>query len=265
MFCKSSLLFDANDEQVDFGSDASLDDIHAGTIIALVYPVTLAVGNRLTWKGTGGGSSIHSLLQLNNSGDLWNAIQGSGTQFDIKTSDAPLTTDEWNWIAITFSFPSTGTIYRGDRTAKPVASTMNNTNGTGSAGSDAATNLLVGNQSNGTQAWDGRIGFLHVIRTTLLTLPQLVTQWGHPWPVANTELFAVMGQNGLTNVQDLSLNGNVGTIANATLAAGPTMSVLGGRAKRAQFVVPAAAGFIPYPNPRYAMTGGMQPMSGGMQ
>ena len=25
----------------------------------------------------------------------------------------------------------------------------------------------------------------------------------------------------------------------------------------------AAAGFVPYPNPRYALTGGMQPMAGG--
>ncbi len=27
---------------------------------------------------------------------------------------------------------------------------------------------------------------------------------------------------------------------------------------------PAAGGFIPYPNPRYALTGGMQPLSGGV-
>lgn len=26
----------------------------------------------------------------------------------------------------------------------------------------------------------------------------------------------------------------------------------------------AAVGFVPYPNPRYVMTGGMQPMSGGV-
>lgn len=30
------------------------------------------------------------------------------------------------------------------------------------------------------------------------------------------------------------------------------------------FVAAAAGGFIPYPNPRYALTGGMQPMSGGV-
>lgn len=34
---------------------------------------------------------------------------------------------------------------------------------------------------------------------------------------------------------------------------------------RVTYFVPApAAGFVPYPNPRYAMTGGMQPMSGGV-
>lgn len=28
--------------------------------------------------------------------------------------------------------------------------------------------------------------------------------------------------------------------------------------------LPAAGGFVPYPNPRYVMTGGMQPMQGGV-
>lgn len=59
---------------------------------------------------------------------------------------------------------------------------------------------------------------------------------------------------------DLSGKGHTGTVTGTTIVGGPPVTLF--TPKWAATVTPAA--FVPYPNPRYVLTGGMQPMSAGV-
>lgn len=219
-----ALNFDSagSNRNVNHGSAASLDNLAgagAVSVAAWLYRTTNGDNQNIVYKG--------SLLCV-----VTNAVAEGGLQFaflrattatNFVTNAAILPLNTWKFVVCTFD-DAAGTevaIYHGDlTTAMAAASFSTSTNGSGAVNSDAANDLIVGNDSGLVSPLRGRCDAVGVWNTAL-TLAQAETLRN----LAPSDWDTVTGcklasDYHATGTQpDYSGNSNTGTITGATLAA----------------------------------------------
>ena len=225
------LLFDADNEYVDHGSDTSLDNLVSFAIAAWIYPTTIdtlyravickraAVGRAWEFQVIDSwDSSTPNTVQINRTRD------GAGSNQTATGSDNLLTLNAWNFVATycptwTTAAPS---IYNGTLTSIVGDVTEQLTNpGSGTKGDDSSGNLYIGARDGvTTNGFRGGIGFVGVW-SGQVALAQLKIVQFKPMAalqVGDCRLLCFPGLHGATTVPDLSGNSNNGTITNATVS-----------------------------------------------
>lgn len=222
-----ALTFDASSEQVDFGSDSSLDNHAAFTFWAWVKPVVStglsAYMNKWT-EGTETGKTFYRVEYTDSDVTALGVLVSRASVPSEAQSVDVLTIDAWNFVAGTFDTSAEIQLWVGDLTT-PVAEVTYDfqSAGSGAVDADASYNLLVG-----PDQWGGGVGCLSDIACCgyhsanigqsglqRIQYDPLVGAVG----VGSVALLSWLGENGTTSCLDRSGNGNTGTITGATVAA----------------------------------------------
>ncbi|MDX1404915.1 MAG: DUF6701 domain-containing protein, partial [Woeseiaceae bacterium] len=171
-----ALSFDGNDDIINAGSGAALDDLEPFTIMAWVKPDSSDVGgvSQIIARGTGNGRWF---IERDNTSPEVHAYEFN-KQYDSSdlmrvTSNNTVTYDAWQHIAVTWDgsdFASNVHIYKNG--VETGYQTTNN--GSTTKQSDAAIDLVMGNREDGTQ---GLTGLLENVRIydRVLTAGEIAT------------------------------------------------------------------------------------------
>ena len=206
---------------VDAGSGAALDSLDSVTVIWWDYPNTVAAGN---------GRIFVKLEPGTNGLQIWSANinAGSGRMFHIRTGGgAPVSSDirmntntrqasAWNFNAISDSAAGGGKAYWGDLTTGVADVTLSAT-GNGAEADHSAEPAGIGGAADQTSL-DGRIAMIWIYNR-VLTIGEIRL---HQWMPSTILSGCVLKHNYLSTLtlQDLSGNGNAGTLTNT-----PTLAV----------------------------------------
>jgi concanavalin A-like lectin/glucanase superfamily protein len=234
---------------VDVGAATSLDNIDTGSIMCWIKLTSTGANQTISRKGSGT-TNRH----------LFNFLSG-GPQFLIDRGTTDLTASatfanmsaivagEWTFMAA--SWDAAGVdgdqhLYAGNRTTLAVEAAAYGTQlvGSGAVGSDAADSMFLGNTSSGGNPLVGDIS-IYIIRNVTSTLGEIQSWQYNPRWLPNTQGLWIPGWNGTTNVPDLSVNHNTGTITGATVTAdAPVLSAWNGaQPGKAPYLVVAGGGF----------------------
>jgi hypothetical protein len=159
------LNFDGVDA-VNAGSGATLNNLRAMTISAWIKPNTLGGGasGRIVQKGAGAGPGFRFMLRSNNA--LAFAVDYTTTDLSRATANSVLTLGVWTHVLVTWTGSATATnvkIYlNGVETAYGATQT-----GAGTRANDAASSLYIGNEGDGTGAFDGLMDDVRVYNRVL--------------------------------------------------------------------------------------------------
>ncbi len=206
-----------SNNRIDFGSASSLDNLSAATYVAWVFVSTDVAADRPIIKK---GLFSQGVYALN--GEATNKvgafINRTTTDYFITASGSDLTTGEWNFVVWTYDVNGADgdqKIYVGTGTsnATEISYTLQQV-GAGSAVSNAAADLVAGNNNGATpgQGWPGVISLVAVWNRQLTENEILDQQW-RPHPTNGCVLFSYIGHNGTGTQIDLSGQGNDGTIS----------------------------------------------------
>lgn len=245
-------------DEVDFGGDSSIDDWDAFTFWAWLKPGSMAADRFIFSKDT---FSVKELKIISAGGAMAATVARDSGSASFETSTG-LTGSAWNFVALTYDETDGPRCFIGDLTTTPVEASYGDgpTTGSGSTSVDNAGTFKCPDDVGFGENFDGEIGRMGYINQRL-TLGQVQTCWRNPLAF-NHGILAIYGIDGVSNVPDFSGNGNAGTAVSAVAADHVPLGPLFGFDDSVPYVVAAAAGFIPYP--RYALTGGMQDMAGGV-
>ncbi len=214
-----ALLFDAATEQVDHGSDASLDNLVPCTYAVWIYPDTINTSNRkIISKRVNGSNSFEwtvtdvfdgSRPESINAG--WAHSGGGGNSASVANV---LTVGAWNFEAVTFDGTNAPRLWHGDlSTIVSEVSYFSQNAPSGGLGDDSSASFVVGRRGITTN-FLGRIAWLGAWGAEL-TLGQLKALQFRPRLFeGNCKLFVHYGPGAV----DLSGLGSNGTITGATVA-----------------------------------------------
>ena len=157
---KPALSFDGVDDVLNAGSDASLDDLPAMTIFAVIKPTSNGEGGsgRILDKSSGIGPAngwLFSLVVTTNTIQFIVDYNGASDLIQVSSNNL-IVLGVAQIVAMTWD---------GSETAANIKIYVNGietsyqttTNGVGSRVTDAGQNLLVGNEPGGTRTFDGLI------------------------------------------------------------------------------------------------------------
>ena len=157
-----ALLFNANTERVNHGSDASLDGITAGAFMCWIYINTLAGDSTILVKGESPGGNASFYFTFDAAGDVNMEINRGGfpNQLRAFSSDAPLVID--TWYCLGFHWDTGGAaavqeVFVGSLTT-PIAEVTaygQQQSGAGALG-DAAHSLGIGGFPDGWAGWENK-------------------------------------------------------------------------------------------------------------
>ena len=219
-----SLRFDGGaTHSVNFGSAASLDDID---------PLTVCMWMRFDNDPASGGIEVH--MAKSTSSLLLYSYQGGGTvgleMARIRSTTNMQVTASWSNFAnmgsakhifVCAQHSSTGAatdqkLLVGDQDSPPAepSSYILQRTGVGTLVSDASSNMIFGGTGS-TWNLDGTISWVGVYNK-LLSTAEIFQQWRQPKTGMNCVLFAHLGLAGTGTQNDLSGNGNNGTVTSAT-------------------------------------------------
>jgi len=154
-----SLAFEPDDDLVNFGSDASLDNLSNYTFFAWIYPTNWGENSDgdILSKGDQGPE-----LRLKNEGSVTQGLRGwvdSSSFSAANSTNNTITLDQWQMVAFTFSFDGDG-VPRLYRDSNELAYSLQLTN-TGTRDDDSIKDLIAGD-ATGTRAYGGYIDELAV-------------------------------------------------------------------------------------------------------
>jgi len=167
--------FDALNDDVNCGSGTTIDDFTVQTIAAWVYTEGTGEGarGRVACKhnhtDTGGSDGWGIRSETTARVRYFRHFDGSGGNFmivDSANNSVPL--NAWHHVAIVWDGSVTASnllIYVDGAT---VAHSTD-TNGSGSANSEAAVEFVIGNMQNGARTFDGQIAYVHYYNVELTT------------------------------------------------------------------------------------------------
>lgn len=166
---RAGVNFDAVDDEINCGSDASLDNLVTYTITAWIYPRTLGEGSlgRVYGKETtNSGPLLIMVSSYNVANNL--ILQHNRATVDgaWRTPTNAITLNAWQHVAVT---------YDGSSTANNPAIYINGTSQTvttlftpsGALISDAAASARIGNTADGSCTFDGFISDVRVYNRVL--------------------------------------------------------------------------------------------------
>jgi len=208
--------FDNNTtDAIDCGSDASIDDFVAFTMVLWVY--------RLTEDGTqphfmSKGDDIKNFSESQDgTAELFARVGRATTNADA-IGDTNIGTGAWVILAMTYDESDGIRLFLGSLTSLIAEETSYDTQVTGEGDTvdDASVNLFIGNRPpSDSRAGDNRIAVAAYINKRM-TLPELQEWQYHPHVTAETRGLWV--PNNVTTQADLSGNGNNGSGTGLILA-----------------------------------------------
>ena len=205
-------------DRVDFGSDASLDNMSEFTFMFWARWEVFGSLDFLFSKGASDDLALHfrfSGIALNEfafdraraTTDLFVAQSNTGSH--------NLQTDTWYCVAATAHETNAPHIYSGSLTEifaeYPYDSQIT---GSGAFTDDSGSNLIIGNNTGFTQATEGDIAFVQVWDRQL-SLAECRANQFRMTPDVDTVAFSHLGYNGTGTQPDWSGNGNSGTVTGA--------------------------------------------------
>ena len=200
---------------VDYGSDASLDNLSAFTIIVTAYPTALTSGRRYFAKGLDN-NGLAMWMDWTTSGAIATQVDRS-TSPDQAVSTLTVSTNTWIQIAMTYDTTNGINIFTRSLNA-PFSEVGYSTNniGSGTRIDDSAQPFVVGNRVELDTSFPGRIDDIKVINARL-SLAELNWHAFKPVFAENVVLFSKLGWQGTSTQVDYSGNQNDGTVTGATL------------------------------------------------
>jgi len=219
-----ALLFDADSEEIDYGSGPVIGTDANFTILMWVYPTVIDNIFRQIGGNTTSGGSNHRVATSDNtggSGRIRCALSNDGTNPDSASDSGTLTLNEWNFIAFRYDTGDSQEVrlYRGDLDAliTEVSGYSKIQNGSGSTRAGTG-NFILGSDPTNSFGHQGRIATFMLWPSTALTLDQIQTQQFRPHVTLGCEIYSQVGWTGTTTQADWSGSGNQGTITGATIA-----------------------------------------------
>lgn len=164
--------FDGADDRVDVGSDATLDNLSAMTIVAWIKPDTLGEGpslGRIIGKTSSAGTTTAGgwTLNLDTTNRLTFDVDYNTTDFRQRAANNSITLNQWQQVAVTWTGSATATnakLYvNGVETSYATT-----TNGTGGRVDDSAQSISIGNPPGRTdRTFDGKIDNVRIYNRAL--------------------------------------------------------------------------------------------------
>ena len=215
-------------DDINHGRNANVDDLTAWTVLALVNIRSgLGSGTQTIWakqRNGAGGATGYRICNARTTGQIQCNVGFTTTEAHHRSANSAgniLTADTWHIVGFTFDGTDTA-CFLGDRD-NPIAETAydgNETSGSGSQRSDASWDILVGNVTAFSIAWQGDIAWVgHWNR--VLTIGQMISQQYHPRRTSGCVQFTHYGYNGLVSALDLSGEGLHGTITGCAVTDHP--------------------------------------------
>lgn len=211
---------------VNCGSNAVIDNLTAGTVLAWVYSAAGATSNSgVVWAKDGGG--VYKYFSI----PYYSGNRHYEFAWKRATSDLYVgcTTDQFaafglnKWLCVGTAWDTAGSngdqhLWCGDLTtalAEPTSYNDSQAVGSGAPGNEASNSFYIGNFSTGTQSWDGRIAVVALFNRKL-TLAEAISWQFSPRMLPGCVGFWRLGENGTGTQRDLSGNANHGTVTSAT-------------------------------------------------
>lgn len=219
-----SLLFGGvNSDRVNCGSAAALDNLTVGTYAMWCYPTSLVSGNPLMTKGTLGVTGFN--FRLNGTvGDIELRIARTVTTAFV-SKNLPLVVNTWCFVAVAWNtgVSPVAHLYGGNLTATVSECTYSSSIDGSGSWDDSALDVLIGQNSSLTSAFNGRIGWTGIWNRALslgdLRRLQDRTQTiSTSSDTASNLLNIHLGYNGTGTQPDWSGNGNNGTLTGTSIS-----------------------------------------------
>lgn len=208
----------ASTDKISHGTDASVDNLQAFSMLLWLRCTTTTNSRRLWTKGT-----QKSLAFTGNAGRLQLTITrtSSLTYTGASSAAGELPTTTWQCVATCFDAAQTPAahIYIGGLTTTLTElSYSTQSDGSGAATNDASNPLVVGNITGGSGAFQGDVA-LALFWGRMLPLAELRSLQFDPRPTSGCLLYSVYGWNGLGTQPDWSGHSqNAGTVTGGAVA-----------------------------------------------
>jgi len=199
------------DDLVDAGSGTTLDNLHTGdfSFSTWIYPKSGGESDSSLLLSKGAAFSQGWLLMYDNASfpnDLTFYIHRATSYLANVTTGDVLTHNTWQYLTVTYDGSLTHAGVHIYINGKEVTYDAVSQNGSGATVSDAAANLIIGNESTAAQTWDGYIDDLKLYNYDLSN-SQIAWDYNRGKPVAHWKMDECQG----TTLNDSSGNGLSGT------------------------------------------------------
>lgn len=159
-----ALSFDGSDDYVDAGSGSSIDDLGPLTLSAWIYPRSLGESNSGIIAGKDRSSAGFWILQFNSSSQF--SFTKDYATTDLERAGGEVRLGKWQHAVVTWDGSSTASNVSIYVDGKEI-SYVTTTNGVDAENSDASINFFIGNNSGGTQTFDGLIDEVRIYNRAL--------------------------------------------------------------------------------------------------
>lgn len=206
----SSLTFGAlTTDNVAIAPSPFINDLETKTFIFWFYPTT--VSGRLLFRASAAGNDLIEFLAGINVSFV---NRQTGTTQVTTTTDAPMVTNAWQFLAFTYDSGATpkGHIYYGTTSNIATERAATQTNGTGTKSPDNPNSLYVSSNAGASASVIGQISFFGMWNR-VLNLQEIQDQQFSPHVTNGCVVmhFYTGSPNNTSPVQDLSGKGNTGT------------------------------------------------------
>ncbi len=252
--------FDGVDDVITLATEDEFTSSSKISLSAIINPDVVTTFRTILAKRTGGTATFHFRIGRV-SGDkqlTWTWTEGGAFQsYGSAGDEIDITAGVTTQIGVGFDWASPGSV---DYVIDGVVTTRSRSFGTGTDPDDANVPITIGRRHDDAMEFDG-----HIAEPARWNRKLIAAEWAvlgarfSPQFVPNDVVYHshLLGNN---NSEPDIVGRNNGAVTGAVKSSHPRIIY---PAHVGIITAPAAAGFIPYPNPRYALTGGMQPMAGG--
>lgn len=211
-----------NARRVNIGSDASLDNMSAGTILVWLLIDGHKTDNYVYGKvSTGFADAVIAITR--NTGYAALQVTRATSDLTVVTNTNVMSTGTWYFLGFQWDVAGANAdqkIFSGSLSAAAVeCGYSTQTVGSGAKDDESGFDAYIGNNINldAFSYFNGDIAWFGLWNTTL-NLGQIKAQQYRPYPTDNCVAFYHLGFNGTGTQPDLSGIGNNGTVTSATVA-----------------------------------------------
>lgn len=214
-----ALTFSGSNQRVNHGSNAVLDNQNTVTVLAWIYPTSLAASG-YWWSKTDGSFTAERFFGANPTA-LRAEIGRATTYAQAESSDVALTTNKWWFVAFSWDGSTAPKLYRGDL-ATPIAEVASygtSTAGSGTIQDDNANSVITGEIApSGSNGIVGRIATIWMY-SRVLTVGEMVQLQYRARPLEGCLLYSQYYTTGTqANWCGIGASNN-GTVTGATASA----------------------------------------------